>query len=234
MKILVCGEGPTDIGCLRRGTSLADDVWEPGCVQLMVARILPNIELEFEPRLRKGVYSFDRYGRNSTRLQGLRGHAIKAFQAAETAQGQGCNAVIYMVDADSTEKSRWREIKGELEDGFRASTFEGSKICCIPRAIIEAWLIADETYWSEQISTTAPRVPKPEELWGNRDDPDSNFPKNVFARLCTLSELADDVESKWSVARSLDTALVARRCPLSFKQFRDDIAKLAYKAGPAP
>jgi hypothetical protein len=109
------------------------------------------------------------------------------------------------------------------------------RLAIVPKEMIESWLLADVTAINSLGDGTihADQSPNPETLWGNKDDPESNYPKNYLKR--NLEELgvefSNDTYARIAENTSIET--LKRRCPISFGQFCTDMQSFV-KTGTAP
>ncbi len=70
---------------------------------------------------------------------------------------------------------------------------------------------------------------KRELIWGDKDRPESDYPKNYLSRvLADVSEGKKDSNREvfCELAEKLDIQTVRKRCPLSFGRFYEDIQSL--------
>jgi hypothetical protein len=65
--------------------------------------------------------------------------------------------------------------------------------------------------------------PSPEGLWGSKEDPDSDYPKNYLTR--ALNKLGRDADSATykEIAQKSNIDTLKKRCPESFGQFYTDM-----------
>jgi hypothetical protein len=64
---------------------------------------------------------------------------------------------------------------------------------------------------------------KPEELWGNSRNPDSNHPKCYFSRVLEHFHLENDRDTYAQIAENSDIGTLKGRCPVGFGQFCADM-----------
>jgi len=135
---------------------------------------------------------------------------------------EGFDAVVFMVDADSTDVRRWREIDAEIQDGFARIPQEIPSIACIPMSASESWLLSDSEAWLLVTGNDAVPIPKqPEKIWGERDDPDADHPHSLFARLCDGCQAPDGHALRLDLAQKLNLETLLQKCPISFRPFYD-------------
>jgi hypothetical protein len=95
-------------------------------------------------------------------------------------------------------------------------------LAIVPKEMIESWLLADEKAYPS--IPTAPRLPsKPEELWGDKRDVNSNYPYNYFVRVLSQFGLDDNSDTYKEIAEKTDIEVLKNRCEKSFGQFYTDM-----------
>jgi hypothetical protein len=142
-----------------------------------------------------------------------KGYQALAQQAATFArEATTYGAAILLVDRDhQTDPSRLEEIR----QGVAAASRE--RHCAVGEAVedAESWLLADPSILDSPL-------PKPcEELWGDRDNPDSNHPKHVLRR-CVLAPRAwtfEEAIAQWRFG-------VAKNHSPSLCAFIDELARI--------
>jgi hypothetical protein len=151
---------------------------------------------------------------------------IKALAAA--AEKDNIQFIAYHQDADRNYTNVYKAIKSEFE---KLSRFHCLAI--VPKEMIESWLLADENAYPSVPNN--PQLPsKPEERWGQKDDPDSNHPYNYFVRVLSQFGLSDDRATYARIAEKSDINVLKRRCPESFGQFYVDMQKFIAGTEDAP
>ncbi|WP_426489074.1 hypothetical protein [Cereibacter johrii] len=193
-------------------------------MQPIIRSITGNADINFEVKFRAELTLFEPFKKFPG---GVYGHGQKAFVAKAAAAREGCNYLIYMVDADDTSPQRHNDIAGEILSGFGAlKKPEVGCVACIPVSASEAWMLADKEAWRKLTGHEVANLPgKPEELWGEKRDPSSNRPHNIFARICAQEELADSSETRSLLAAHIDPGTLRRSCPASFTHFADMLLK---------
>jgi hypothetical protein len=157
----------------------------------------------------------------------ISGHYKKIKALAVIAMRNGSNHIAYHQDADGRYIDVLRAIKSEFD--------ELSGFCClavVPKEMIESWLLSDENAYP--LAPDDPALPpNPEELWGQKSDPDSNHPYNYFVRVLTQFRLADNRDTYAEIAENTGIEVLKRRCPESFGQFYTDMQSfITPEAGP--
>lgn len=220
-RILVCGEGPNDIGrrdwVKRRGDHATTDGW----LQPLVARLRSSEGDVYAIQLKT---LFTAPGRGGRALDGL---ARKAHAAKFRAKSEGCTGVVLATDVDSNDPRDHARKHDAILEGFAAIDNGVVGVACVPMATSEAWLMADWAAWQAQGAGDDTAWPnRPETLWGRPHEPGSNHPKNVFARICADNAIVDDTEMRAVLAATSDLDSIARRAPVSFAPFRAQAAAL--------
>ena len=208
MKIIICCEGPTDIGPI---TSL-------------MKKCFPSHKLEIDCRthaeLRKTALlkselprGFIKEGPRLNRIAFIR----RLWHEANTAKSEyvGLHQDLGHLD--------FPKIYQDIHNDFNIvlpSTIK--RIAIIPKEMIESWLLADERAYPT--IPDSPKLPaKPEELWGQKGDPVSNYPYNYFVRVLAQFRLADNRDIYAEIAEKISIEALLLRCPVSFGQFHADM-----------
>lgn len=229
IKILICGEGPTDCG--RDNPEQAD-----GPIQIYMKKIAEDKDLSFEKYDRKHSGSQS----NIRHIQGrgkLKGHAVKCRLMTLDAISREFDVAAFYVDTDkptagsNTSKraceKRFQELKENIEEGFEAANSNGNikTIAIVPCKMIESWLMGDpaafdKTFERSPKGKNRPQFPvNPELEWGDSQEPTSNFPKNRLARILHAYYALPGQEIFCELARNADLNTMRRNCQISFDPF---------------
>lgn len=200
MRILVCGEGPNDIGREPKNEKAPREL---GTLQVLISRILAQEEIEFEQQqiLHLGP------------RRGSRGFKAKLELAFQEMSRKDCQALVYVVDADREQK------RGDRLRAARDDVAEG-RLCAMGTAIhsIEAWLLADQQAFSLAFDCPTPNMtPDPESI---------KNPKSLLRDRLEHVERDDYSRCYAKLARHLDLAVVRRRCPDGFQPFQSEVEGL--------
>ncbi len=226
MRILLCGEGPHEFGDPR--------VWDAqtksfSSVEGWLQALLRNLredDLEFEIRPRRKLQLIG----NRTLRPALKGHAEKARLARFIASNEEFDAVIFMVDTDSPDRRRWRDIVAEITSGFDnlpEIVAVAAAVACVPMSASESWLLSDAEAWAALGLTDPAELPKrPETIWGERDDHEGRHPHRYFAGVCKKAGVPDNRDTRVQIATAIVPETLAARCPISFPPFAEAIAAL--------
>jgi len=132
-----------------------------------------------------------------------------------------CDLVIYMVDADSSDVRRWREIVAEIEAGFDKIDGDIACVACVPMSASESWLMADADAWNQVMGLSDGLPTNPETIWGQRNDPQGNHPHQLFGRLCEAAGVRDDRDVRACLGVHSTVDKMSEKCGQSFVPFRD-------------
>jgi len=144
-------------------------------------------------------------------------HGKRIIALAIEAEKNNVYYLAYHNDADKNYKDTYNEIKSELD---RLHNFHC--IAIVPKEMTESWLLSDESAYPAIPAN--PKLPsKPEEIWGQKKDKDSNHPYNYFVRVLTQFKLPDNRDTYSYIAENTDIEVLKRRCPISFGQFYTDM-----------
>jgi hypothetical protein len=221
MRILVCGEGDHDIGRTDWDERRRRYVSQEGWLQILIRKLLPTNRLEF---LVKRRAELSRQSVAGKRRKLPKRHGEKAYFAMLVAQVEACDIVVFMVDADSNDVRDWRRICSEIHMGYEAAQRPVQGVACVPMSASECWLLSDANAWVQLGHTRPVELPgSPERLWGTREDPESNHPKNSFRRACGRTNVKDNSMTRWRIARESDVVVIERKCPTSFGDFGGEI-----------
>ncbi|CAK0750984.1 hypothetical protein CCP1ISM_30033 [Azospirillaceae bacterium] len=99
-------------------------------------------------------------------------------------------------------------------------------------AASESWLLADAGAWTTLGLTDTCLLPSaPETIAGRRNDPASNHPHRLFTRICRQALIEDNRATRVTLMEATKLAALARRCPISFGRFRDDVRDACDQSG---
>jgi len=144
-------------------------------------------------------------------------HCKRIKALAFTAEKDNVNFIAYHNDADKKYNETYSEIKSEFD---KLSNFHC--VAIIPKEMTESWLLADDcAYPSTPENPKLPR--KPEELWGQKNDKNSNYPYNYFVRVLAQFDLPDNRDTYSYIAENTNIEVLKRCCPISFCQFYADM-----------
>lgn len=222
--VLLCAEGKHDVG--------KQNVWSAqskcfvdfeGWLQPLVRAVLgPTVD--FEVKTRSSLFRIPGSPKPAT------GHGDKSYLAKRAAALEGCDLVIFMVDADSASKKRHQDVVGEIVAGFDAYQDQNvGCIACVPLSASEAWLLSDVSAWNVVSGVSVTGLPnQPETIWGARDNPNGDHPHQFFSRICNLAVLDDNSETRRALSERIDLSTIRQRCPISFVAFERSLNNPGY------
>jgi len=213
IKVIVCGEGPTDVGKKDYNTS----VWIDG----------PAVAYIKNASTKK--LQIDGIGKNELpkiqKVKCKKGHSVKAERLGRYAILHSYKVAICYVDCDNND---FEIIYQDISFGFSFYSHKVIGIPMIPKAMIESWLVADENAYLKVFGKkpSKPSLPnKPENLWGKKSDPESNYPKNVLKRI--VSQFNREPEGwRYALARNSNSKTLLLKCPESYGRFLCDMQKI--------
>lgn len=216
LKALVCGEGPSDVG----NEDYSNQQWVNGPA---IAFILNASAVKLDIH---GI----RYAQLKKNLKiqkfKTKGHATKAERLAKYAALKRIPIAICYIDCD---KNDFEKLYAQIEDGFKASGTHVIGIPMLPKAMIESWLLSDEGSYKKVFGCKPqnPMLPaKPETIWGAKQDPSSNYPKNYLNRVLNQYDKLDD-SILFLLAQTSKQSILCRKCPLSYGRFYADMQRIS-------
>ena len=206
--IYVCCEGITDVGVLVAFIEKCSTV-KAIC---KTHNELKNIKVRNLNLSRKDKYKDERINR-------------KAYlrRIAYLANENGASLIGYHQDAGRSYARVYRDINNDLSE-FREKGY--GCIAIVPKEMIESWILADEQAYENMFGKTPdnPALPKkPEEMWGQKENKDSNYPKNVMTRVLQQYIVIQNREVYAEIAENSNIEKVLVRCPKSFARFVNDM-----------
>ncbi|MBX9707602.1 MAG: hypothetical protein K2X61_06685 [Caulobacteraceae bacterium] len=181
--------------------------------------------LDLEGKLRRDLALLPRESRRFKPLP--TGHGAKALASALLAQSVGADVSIFMADSDSNDPARTAEVRAEIQAGFAAASDAGltvKGVACVAMSTSESWLLADANSWLK-VTGFQPDLPRhPELIWGARNDPAGDHPKQYFRRTTEASGVPDSLDTRNQLAAAASVKMIAKICPYSFEPFANDLA----------
>jgi len=213
IKVIVCGEGPTDVGKMDCDTSK----WIPGpAIAYIKNASTPKLQIDGIqknklPRIQKAKCK--------------KGHSVKAERLCRYAILKSYKVAICYVDCDNND---FETIYQDITFGFSFYSNQVIGIPMIPKAMIESWLLADEKAFIKVFGKKPSKPPlpkKPESLWGKKEDPNSNYPKKVLKLI--VSQFNNKPEDwRYALARNSNSKTLLLKCPISYGRFFYDMEKI--------
>ncbi len=220
MKIAVFAEGESELG------GRSDDPRDDGAAIAFVRSLL-GARLEHELQIVPMKLS----GRDLRRPDVRRAHGESetAQLAYDETVRRGCDALVFFRDADNDASGR----RTKNLAGFSAAASRRARplpaVLGLQINTLEAWLLADAGAFERAFGKPRPQLPRRcEELWGDRRDPASNHPKQVFRRFLSSLQIPRGRTTTTALAMNADLEVVARECPEGFGRFKQDF-ELAFR-----
>ena len=231
MKMFLTGEGPTDCGRSVYDKKTGRNTWADGPVQVYIHKLAPDLQIETYGKHELKDASAERKTRRNRRsIQELSGHGKKAFYVAQLAAEKGYDITAMYVDADKDQGSaqkdmtscqrRYDLVKGDVLTGLEQGG-ASRPMAIIPMKMIECWILGDRNAFI-QVFGKAPdqaQFKNPEFLWGNVDDPKSDYPKNRLARILAQCGVESSQDTYVMIAEASDLQTMCRTCSISFADF---------------
>jgi hypothetical protein len=216
MKVFACFEGDTDIGAL----------------ETFLKKCAKGISFDIESYTHSTLKEIKR-----ARLLNAKAKNIPKDDSKFTRQ-LAIRKLLYLADINNESHIAYHQDAGH--DGFRKIYNETKEafvkagvpdeiksLAIIPKEMTESWLLADIKAINLLGDGTihVDQSPNPETLWGNEQDPNSNYPKNYLKR--NLEQLDFNLDNSHDtyakIAENTDVEVLKHRCPESFGQFYVDM-----------
>jgi Domain of unknown function (DUF4276) len=228
MRVLILGEGPTDLGRLESDGTLQLEGTLPILVRKLIAQVAPQTPIDI--RAQKSTKKPRRFPESARRMGPSRyGYANRLRGLLALPEGREADAIVMVVDRDG---DRHKDRIVELNKG-REELKKANKPCAVGVAIemIEAWLLADEKALRSCLEDHAiQRQPDPENLTGH-DEASDHHPKGRLERLMALA-LGHDIPSSdfpfhyAAIALAAEVHVLEQRCPQGFQPFAAQVRAL--------
>ncbi|MCK5524349.1 MAG: hypothetical protein KAI83_14550 [Thiomargarita sp.] len=237
LKIGLMGEGANDVG-------IADGCggWRFGTMPDYIERLLGSeFDLEFIPiEIRKEetkALTITRSGKYS-KIQ-FKGPAKKLMFFLMRKQKVDFDVLVFFSDTDKTQgkraseteaKNQYEERRSYINEGFVIVEKRLNLHCILmmPIRILECWLLGDaEGFEGIGCSSQKLKLPKkPEFLWGNVHNPESNYPKHYLKRILKNCDSESNTYVFKDIVRHNNIDNLLKNCQNSFERFYQDIEEL--------
>ena len=149
----------------------------------------------------------------------ISGHYKNIKALAVYSLQNGSKYIAYHQDADT----HYTEVYNAIISEFKPLMGNGFFcLAIVPKETIESWLLADDNAYPA--IPCEPKLPsKPEEIWGQKSNTNSNHPYNYFVRVLAQFRLTDNRDVYAQIAENSCIEVLKNRCPKSFGQFYDDV-----------
>ena len=234
LHLALTGEGVTDYGWQE----YASRRWQEGAAAKLIRACAERqgFTVSFTFVERNAIDSLKLQARQT---QGLNRKAIPAKKFQLLMRKKGVSAGVYYCDADrasgtannshQAEKQFFR-IRSEIQSISEVGKPAEVVIPMVALRMIESWLLSDRNAFEAAFGKPASpgRVtafpPHPELLWGRENDPNSDYPKNLFIRIFKAWKHGAEPtrEDYAELAEHMDLDELSRKCPISFRTFLQD------------
>jgi hypothetical protein len=123
-----------------------------------------------------------------------------------------------------------------VKDAFKDIVAQNFKcLAIVPKEMTESWLLYDPNAYP-QIPSNPALPTRPEELWGEKHNPNSKYPKNYMKKILSQFPEFDSIneaESYTKIAKKTNIQVILHRNSKSFKQFYDDMQEFITPEGTA-
>lgn len=237
-KIAVTGEGSTDYGQSGYHPRTGSPEWKWGPVKELCILCLDPEERKEEPEF----YPVHKEDVKRIKLlrsdSGLEGRAIPARKFRNLCREQKLEYGIFYSDADRggdsgkavhSARKHFEKVYQEVITGLQSEDHKNF-IPMIPLKMIECWLLADEKAFYDCFGKRIKLPSKPELIWGDKENPGSDYPKCCMARVLEQAggDKADSMREIFcELVEYMDVNTLKEKCPISFRTFYEDFQRLA-------
>lgn len=235
LNIAIIGEGKNDVGIMGAYE------WKEGTIQEYLRRFLADdFELEFFPLAVSKT--------ETKKIRGLKGGRYRKYQVKGVAKKlfrfvslhkkqTDLNLLIFFSDTDKTQgkkaseleaRHKYNDILKNINEGKRLIEDEMPElkfIPMIPIRILECWLLGDiegfENIGCSPQNSSLP--PKPELIWGEQENPESNYPKHYLKRILENGGFPNNTETYQLIVNNNNLENLKQNCPLSFLPFAQSL-----------
>jgi len=236
LKIGLIGEGANDVG-------IADGCggWRFGTMSDYLKQLLGSqFDLEFIPikitqKETKALKTAQGLGGRYSKTK-FKGSAKKLKYFLMQYQKVDFDVLVFFSDTDKMQgeksseieaKKQYKERKNWIEEGFAVVKTRLNLPCILmmPIRILECWLLGDAEGFEELgCSPQKPQLPKkPEFIWGEVDNPESDYPKHYLKRILKNCDFDSNTYVFKDIVRHNNIDNLRKNSPNSFEQFYQDI-----------
>jgi len=213
MKIVICCEGSTDVGPLtvlvKKCSSINNmDIDCRTHDELKALNLLKSESL-------KGFIKKKNYKIN--RITSI----LRLLQLATILKCK--NIALHQDLGNQNFKQVYQGIHKDFNTVLPNSTIK--RLAIVPKEMTESWLLADVKAINSLGDGTihVNMSQNPENLWGDKHDANSNYPKYYLIRNLDQLGVEYNSESCTRIAENTDIEILKQRCPISFGQFYTDM-----------
>ncbi len=236
LKILVYGEGPDDYGWKD-----SKGEWHPGSIIYLLQKCAKekNMQLEIGYVEKQSIDGRNALKLGRRHLSNVDGKGIPALKFSIYAIKNGYRRGIFYCDTDKAPagsqknevncRKHFEKVHSDVVQGLRSAENEYWKgIPMVALKMIECWLLADKKAYNKCFGSDPGKwkLPsKPELIWGEKNDPSSDYPKNYIKRILGQyhKEPGRELYTTIAVETSIDT--LKEKCPISFVKFYEEFSE---------
>lgn len=237
MKILVYGEGPDDYGW-------KDSMgrWHPGSIISILQKCAEKMDVELEIG-----YVEKRFidGKNKVKLAArhlrkVNGKGIPALRFSIYAMENGYTNGIFYCDTDKAPNGSQKEEANCRKHFEKVHADVAGGLCIlenqswrgvpmISMKMVESWLLSDKEAYRKCFGSEPGKVRlpgNPELIWGEKSNPDSDYPKNYIRRVLEQYHEEPGREVFVDIAEKTSICTLEEKCPISFARFYKEFMEL--------
>jgi dihydrofolate reductase len=199
VKLLVCGEGTSEIGRPE----------QQGVIETLVRRCLQADA----QRLTFEVVKVSQLPKDRAQA----GEARRARQAIDEARRRRCDGFVYVRDSDGHHVERRQQLEAAFSD------LEVPHVVGIAVETLEAWLLSDPDAIRDVLRRAVTVPARPESLWGRPGGP--GHPKFEWNQLCREARYDPGLSTMAAVAEQLSIERARAACPQGFARFHDQLLR---------
>lgn len=235
LKILVYGEGPGDYGWISGGK------WYPGSIIYLLQKCAKEMEVQLEIGYveKRFIDGKDKVKLGRRSLGKVDGKGIPALRFSRYAMDNGYTRGIFYCDTDKSSagsqkdeancRKHFEKVYSDVVQGLQpAGNEDWEGIPMISLKMVECWLLSDKKAYKKCFGLEPAKVnlpSKPELIWGEKNNPSSDYPKNYMKRVLGQYHEEPDRERYAAIAEETSIDTLKEKCPISFKQFYEDFSE---------
>lgn len=239
LKILIYGEGPDDYGWKD-----SNGKWCPGSIIYLLQKCANErqVKLEIEYVEKHFIDGKNKIKLAARHLREVDGKGIPALRFSIYALENGYTIGIFYCDTDKTLtgsqkdeancRKHFEKVYSDVAQGLRlAGEGHWKGVPMISLKMIECWLLSDKYAYKKCFGAEPKRVKlpsKPELIWGEKNNPSSDYPKNYIKRILEQYHKEPDREVYTNIAEETSLDTLKEKCPISFAKFYEDFTELIF------
>lgn len=227
IRVMILGEGPTDVG-----TEDGDGNWLEGCIPQLIKKVNPQVSLEFVP-IKKNSFSIVTLPKNGKKKFQGHGKNIQKLIIYSQLRKIQYDLIAYYGDTDKESGTKNTPLQAQrasseayqqAHDAF--DFFQKDGFAVIPLRMLESWLLADEQSFHITFGERISLPTHPELLWGDKHDPNSDYPKHALQRILRDLNSSSDRQTFCNLVQNIEIITLLQKCPISFPPFYNKALEL--------